>query len=339
MSRAAGEKLFEVRSKLCDMFNVESPENIAFTMNTTYALNIAIKGLVKRGEHILISDLEHNSVLRSVVSVCRDKNASYDVFGTFYGDENKILKDIADKIKPETKVIVCLHASNICGIVLPIKRIGMFCRSREIIFIVDAAQSAGVLDIDLKRDFIDVLCLPAHKSMYGPQGIAATVFGNISPGDIETIIEGGSGTNSADKMMPSYLPDRIEAGTMPTPSAAGFSAGIDFVLKNGLNSIRSYESGLAEELYYALVSDRRFIVYTHPRGSSTVLFNVKGKPSTDTAHELDKKGICVRAGFHCSPLAHKTLGTGDSGAVRVSFGIFNEHREVKKLIDTLIKIV
>lgn len=339
MSRAASEKLFEVRSKLCDMYNAPSPENVVFTLNTTYAINTALKSLVKSGDHILISDLEHNSVLRSVNAVCNSRGASFDIFRTYSGDSDRIIKDINMKLKKRTAVIICLHASNICGTVLPIERIGMLCRKNSIFFIADAAQSAGLYDIDIKNSGISVLCLPAHKGLYGPQGIAASIFNDVAPESLSTFVEGGSGVNSSEITMPDILPDRFEAGTMPTPAAAGFSAGIDFILKNTPRAVRFHESELAGMLYSNLISDKRLTVYSKPGSSGIVLFNVNGLTSVETAKRLDKVGICVRAGFHCAPLAHKTLNTGESGAVRVSFGAFNDKRDVKILTDSLLSII
>ncbi len=337
MARAASEKLFEIREKLATVFNAPSPENVVFTLNTTYALNIAIKSIVKKGDGILISDLEHNSVFRSVNAVCVEKGAKYDVFKTYFGSADGIIKELNEKIRPETKLVVCLHASNICGTVLPLEQIGLFCRKHGLYFIVDAAQSAGIFDIDIKRCGINALCLPAHKGFLGPQGIAAVIF-NGDMENLSTIIEGGSGINSQSVEMPDFLPDRFEAGTMPTPAAAGFSAGIDFVLKNGFSAIRKHESALARAFLYDLISDKCFTVYSCAVSTGIVLFNMKGLPSVDVASKLNDDGICVRSGFHCAPLAHKTMKTGDSGAVRVSFGAFNTSSDISGIKESLYKI-
>ena len=333
LARAASEKLFEVREKLSDMFGSASPERVFFTLNTTYALNTALKSVAKAGDHILMSDMEHNSVLRPVVKLCECEGASFSTFSSLK-DEKEITDDIKRKIRKNTKILVCQHASNICGNVLPIEKIGLLCKKYGIFFIVDAAQSAGLYDIDVKRMNISALCIPSHKGLYGPQGAGAVIFSEDAPTRLKTLVEGGSGVNSKDLRMPTELPDRFEAGTMPTPIIAGLSSGIDFV-KGQRASILSHEKYLAKMLCEELSRDRRISLYLPEKTGSVVLFNVAGKSSVHVAEELDKRGICTRAGFHCAPLAHRTLGTGDSGAVRVSFGAFNDTRDIRRLLDAV----
>ena len=338
LSMMASETVFQARERLNGMFNGYGPERCIFTLNTTYALNIALKSAFTDGCHILISDLEHNSVLRQVEKLKRDGRASYDIFRTFGGDCNKITDEIKSKIKKNTGILICQIASNICGITMPVEQIGKLCRINGIVFIADAAQFAGKYAIDMKKMNIEALCLPAHKGLYGPQGAGAVLFSDRNFENADTLIEGGSGSNSLSPEMPGELPDRFEAGTLPTPAVCGLVRGVEFVSDVGVASICEHESELTEYLLGAMLSDSRFEVYAPLKCGGIVLFNVKGKTSTETADELNGRGICTRAGFHCAPLAHKTLSTGNSGAVRVSFGVFNTRDDVRKLKDALYYI-
>ncbi len=229
LSRAASEILYDCRERAAEMFGSE-PERVVLTMNATHSLNIAIKGLTHRNEHVLISDIEHNSVLRPLCKMA-DRGVNFDVYNTFGGNEEKILDSISSKIRGNTRVIVANHASNICNIILPIGKIGKLCRDRGIIFIVDASQSAGRIPIDMRNMNIDALCMPGHKGLMGPQGSGLLIFGDNVDLTADTLIEGGSGSNSLDVRMPDELPDRFEAGTLMTPAVAGLSAGIEWIKK------------------------------------------------------------------------------------------------------------
>ncbi len=337
LALAASDAIYEARERLSRLFGADDASGCVFTLNTTYALNLALKSLVNKGDHILISDLEHNSVFRQVYKLKKDGVADYSVFKT-RGTDNEILSDISAKTRENTAIIICLILSNVSRKKLPAERIGNYCKSRGIIFIADGAQSAGTVECDAASSGIDALCVPSHKGLYGPQGCGAVLFSERVRDRIRSVVEGGSGSNSLSPDMPRSLPDGLEAGTLPTPAVVGMRAGIDFVLKTGVSNIARHEGALADLLSGALHSDRRYTVYDYGTSGGVVLFNVKGKSPSDVATELDKYGICVRAGFHCAPLAHKTLNTGDSGAVRVSFGVFNDEKDVKSLLDALCLI-
>lgn len=340
LARAASEKLFEAREMLSSFFGCESPENVVFTLNTTYALNLAVKSLVKKGDHALISDMEHNSVVRPLSALSDKGDVSFSVFKTFGGDADKIVSHVESKIRSNTRVLICQHSSNICGTVLPIKRIGELCSKKRLFFIVDAAQSAGLFDIDMKACHIDALCVPSHKGLYGPQGAGAVLFGSgaFRHGVPETVTEGGSGTNSLDTKMPSYLPDRYEAGTMPTPAIAGLCSGISFVKRLTPYAIRSHEEELGNLLKLDLLEMKGIRVYEGRKRSGIVLFNADGISPSRVSLELDRSGICTRSGLHCTPLAHETVGTGKEGAVRISFGAFNDMSHAKMASDRIFKI-
>ncbi len=338
LSLAAGRAVYDCRCLIAELFSAE-PENVVFTLNTTYALNMAIKGIARTCDHIIISNMEHNSVLRPVIATGCD----YDVFDATL-DTERMLCEITAKLTPHTRMIVCTHKSNICPIRLPIKAIGELCRQRGICFIVDCAQSAGVYPIDMKKCHIDALCFAGHKSLYGIQGAGGVIFSARYKGEsarkLHTLVEGGSGIASLEEYMPSLLPERLEAGTLPTPAIAGLAQGIRTITEVGINHIREHEISLYRRMREQLLNHDRIEVYCPGIAyGETLLFNVEGMPSTAVADMLDREGICVRAGFHCAPLAHKHLGTGDSGAVRVSLGAFNTAQEVDIFCDVLNKIV
>ncbi len=338
MSLAAGKAVYDCRCLVAELFSCE-PENVVFTLNTTYALNMAIKGIARTGDHIIISNMEHNSVLRPVIATGCD----YDVFDAM-GSTEWVIRDILSKLTPRTRMIVCTHKSNVCPVRLPIRAIGELCRQRGLCFIVDAAQSAGVYPIDVRECHIDALCFAGHKSLYGIQGAGGVIFSNRYKGEsarkLHTLVEGGSGIASLEEYMPALLPERLEAGTLPTPAIAGLSQGIRAITEVGINHIREHEISLYRRTRERLCNHDRIEVYCPEIGyGETILFNIENMSSTMVADKLDREGICVRAGFHCAPLAHKHLGTGDSGAVRVSFGAFNTAEEVDIFCDVLNRII
>lgn len=327
MSALSASKVYECRELLAQTFSAPDVENVMFTMNTTYALNIAIKALVERGDHVLISSMEHNSVFRPVRALADRGIVTFSIFDAFADD---VLGEIKRHIRPNTSLVVCAHASNICGRVLPIREIGDYLKKRNIRFVVDGAQSAGKYPISVSEDSIDALCLPGHKGLYGPMGCGVLVAGEGFTG--KTLVEGGGGINSLDEHMPDFLPERFEAGTLPTPAIVGLAHGVKFVNSVGIDKIREREERLFRECASRLSQMKRVTQYSD---SSVVLFNVDGIPAPRVCEVLDREGICVRGGFHCSPLAHRSLKTGDDGAVRVSFGYFNTRNDVVRFCDIL----
>lgn len=334
LALAASEEIYRTREAVARLFGAE-PENVAFTMNATYALNLAIKGAVGYGEHVLISNMEHNSVLRPVDAVCRERNSRYSIFDASE-DESAVLDSIRRLTKKNTKTLVCTHVSNIVPLKLPIAAIGDFCRANGITFIVDAAQSAGIYDIDTVRDKTDILCVPGHKGLYGFQGAAAMIFGD---GDhkYRTLIEGGSGTESVPLTMPDHFPDRFEAGTLPSPAIAALGEGVRWVLSNGTDAIRSHEEELSRLAIDGLCEMKNVRLYSRNVGS-TLLFGIDGASPSEVSEICSSEGICVRAGLHCAPLAHKTVGTFPSGGVRLGFSAFNTPADVKRFLYVIGKI-
>jgi len=342
LSLAAAEKIYECRTVLASLFGSTHPENVIFTPNDTYALNIAIKAVARRGDHFLISNAEHNSVIRPLCALGKN-GVSYSVFDAFESDPEKLTAKLRAKILPNTRAVICTHASNICPLELPIEKIGALCREKNILFIVDAAQSAGTRNIDIQRMGIDALCAPGHKSLYGPQGSGFVIFSDRFAGrasSLRTFAEGGNGINSLEAYMPDILPERFEAGTLSTPCIAGLCEGAKLIAQKGCGGIFEHETMLYRQLFEMLINTPKITVYAKelPPGS-ILLFNAEGLSSSRLAERLSDSGICVRSGFHCSPLAHKRLGTGENGAVRVSFGMYNNLSEVECFYAVLSKIL
>lgn len=334
-SLAAAERIFEVREKIGSMFSFP-PENVVFTKNCTEALNIAIKGSVNRGDHIVISSLEHNSVSRVVQKLTDDGYAQYDVADFSY-DDNETVRNFADKIKSNTTLVVCMHSSNAFGVGFPISKIGKLCREKGIRFIVDGAQGVGAADINAERDNIDILCAPGHKCLFGAMG---TGFLAVRKGlDIKSFEEGGTGSASLSLKQPEFLPDRLEAGTLNNSGIISIGSGIDFINRVGRDKIYRHEMMIASYIYDALNNNPSVVLYTlSPRLSvdmPIISFNIAGKSSEQVAADLASRGICVRGGYHCTPLAHTHFGTIDSGTVRVSPGYFNTEAECYKFVNVV----
>lgn len=330
LALAAAEAVYRSREALADLYSAQ-PESVAFTMNTTYALNFAIKSFVRPGDHILISDIEHNSVLRPVHDTVKTLGTSYDVFRTD-GNVDEILEDIERKKTKKTRVLICTHQSNIIPRTTPIEEIGKYCREHGITTVADCAQSAGTLMLDIGKCMLDAVCVPGHKGLYGSQGCGAVIFGDIAAEELKTTIEGGSGSESIPLEMPDHLPDRFEAGTLPSPAIATLYYGIRFVKERGADAIRKHETRICKYIMDEMSSSPDFEIYNTSPGS-TLLFNIKGKTPSEAASAFDDNGICLRAGLHCSPLAHRTIGTFPAGAVRASFSAFNTLSEAERFCE------
>ena len=341
LALAAARKIYECREELASFFGSPNPENVIFTMNATMALNIAIKGLLQKGDHILISDMEHNAVFRPIYKLAREGVITYDVFKTFPTLPSRtpemICASILEKIRPNTRMLVCAHASNICSATLPLAQIGALCRQKDILFVVDAAQSAGHLPIDMKAMQIDALCAPGHKGLWGPQGCGILIFGDGVVAD--TFLEGGSGYNSLEGGMPEDAPERYEAGTLPTPAIAGLLEGVREVKRLGLSFIHSHECSLVARLCDRFSDIPKVTLYAAHHRGGVLLFSIQDISADRVGSFLNERGFCVRTGFHCAALAHATLGTPPSGAVRVSPSLFNTTAQIDTLADTIKDLI
>jgi cysteine desulfurase family protein len=339
LSLAASEAVYRVRESVADFFGIKKAENIVFTQNCTAALHLALYGIAKKGDHFLISDLEHNSVLRIVDALTHEKGVTYDIFHALGTDED-ILQDIRSKCKTHTKAIISLHASNICPHLLPITKIGAFCHRKGLAFIVDAAQSAGIYDIDITRDHISILCAPGHKGLYGPQGSGFAAFADdFDFSDFSPCLYGGNGRNSAELSMGHDSPDSFEAGTLSTPAIVGLGEGLRFVRLHRRERIEAFENKLYRSAKMELQKIPRVRIYL-PRAEkgSLMLLDFDGISPSTVAERLAAYGICTRAGLHCSPLAHRTLGT-NGDALRISFSAMNTLSEIETFSHILQSVI
>lgn len=338
MALEANRIILNTRDSIAKLFNIEDSSRIVFTSNTTEALNIGIKGFLRPGDHAITSSMEHNSVVRPLKAMektgveCSKVRCSSE--GVLDPD------DVRAGIRPRTKLIAITHASNVTGSINQIREIGVIARGRGVRLLVDAAQSAGVLPIDVIADRIDMLACPGHKGLFGLQG---TGFLYIAPGiDLEPLKEGGTGGNSEMDTMPETLPERFEAGTMNTPGIGGLGEGVEFILNEGIDKIRRHEANLTERLIKGLIEIKGVTVYgpgNSNRQMAVVSFNINRKDPSDVGFALDSSfGIMARVGLHCAPDAHKTIGTFPQGTVRLSPGYFNTSEEVDFVIDAVKKI-
>ena len=332
-------KILEVREKLASFFNISNPLQIAFTKNSTESLNFAIKGLGFENCHIITSVLEHNSALRPL-NYLKDNKGVEISYITPSKDDKEVIKNIVSLIKEDTRAIVINHISNVTGYIFNIKEIGKIARDNNLIFIVDASQSAGFYPIDVTQDNIDILCFTGHKSLMGIQGIGGIYVReglSISP-----IIEGGTGSFSKLPRQPLKMPEMLEAGTSNTLGILSLGAGIDYINSIGLENIKNHKTNLVNYFIKSLSDIPEIIIYDNfniERGP-VVALNIKGIPSSELSDILSEEfNICTRGGFHCAPLAHKYLGTYEDGAVRFSFGYTNTIKEIDYCISALKEII
>ena len=339
LAAGSAEAVYEARESIARLFCSDTPERVVFTHNATEALNAAIKGFAKAGGEILISDIEHNSVRRPACSLV-SRGCRVRVYRT-YPDKDDTMRSFREAITKETCLAVACHRSNICSRELPINEMGMLCRQRDIPFIVDAAQSAGACTIDFEKTGASVLCAPGHKGIFGIMGGGFMIIsGRVEPGDLATVTEGGSGVDSQSIGMPLLFPERLEAGTLPVPAICSMKAGADFIMNVGADEIGRRERAvmLAAKERLGSLKDKIELYTADENNGSVLLFNVKGRDPEDVAAYLDREGFCVRAGFQCAPLAHKSIGTPSCGAVRASFGYFNTKAETDALYKALKRI-
>ncbi len=335
LSQNASIEIYNARKKAAALFNAPREENVIFTPNCTASLNYAIKGSLKTNDKVLVSSLEHNAVMRPLHAL-KANDIKANVFEVIIGDKEATFRSFVNTVTRDTKMVICTHASNVTGSILPIEQIGAYCREYGIIFVVDAAQSAGVLDIDVQKMCIDYLCIASHKGLYAPMGTGILIIG----GDFlrDTIIEGGTGTDSINMQQPKDMPERYESGTVNLPGIVGISAGIDFVRQKGIDKIRTHESELIKYIYNGFNRISRVRLYTEPDPDQYVPvlpFNVANINSVEIANRLNDADIAVRAGLHCAPNAHRRLGTLEQGAIRVCPSVFNTKQDADKLLNAV----
>ena len=329
----------ETRAFLAELFHAPDPNGVAFTMNATQAINMALKGLLKPGDHVITSSIEHNAVWRPLKALERRGVAVTAVPCARSGALDPA--DVEAAIQPSTRLIAMLHASNVLGTILPVAEIGALARRRGIPFLVDAAQTAGAYPIDMQAMNIDLLAFPGHKGLFGPHGTGGLV---VRPGlALETWIEGGSGTESAPETMPEALPLRLEAGTQNASGIAGLLAGVRFVLEQGVARIREHEMTLTALLIDALRGTAGLTILgpdDPTQRTAVVSVTIEGYVPDQLAAVLDQVfDIATRAGLHCAPQAHRTAGMQESGALRFSPGYFNTADEIHEATEALKSIL
>ena len=357
----AGRAVYDAREAIAGFFGITDPLRLVFTSGATESLNLAIKGTLLKGDHVIATCMEHNSVLRPL---SRLKEDGVEVSIIECSGEGPVdVTDIENAIKPNTKLVICTHASNVTGTIMPIKELGAMCRKHGVLFLVDAAQSAGVFEINTTDMSIDMLAVPGHKYMMGMQGIGVLYIGeraNVTP-----IKEGGTGSISAQITQPDTIPDRYESGTLNLPGIVSLRSAISFINDIGLSEILAHETNLTRIFLEGVRNINGATVYGHkctkyrcPEhkhtnykdrdcnflekhvfATATVAMNLDNISSSEFASILDEDfNICTRAGLHCAPLAHKTLGTFEKASVRFSFSYFNTIDEINKGIEAIYQI-
>lgn len=339
-SMRTADAVYRVRIKAKEFFNLNNEENVIFTSGCTMSLNTVIKGVLNKGDHAVISSMEHNSVLRPLHTLKERGIIDYSIATVYPGDNDKTIDSFRDAINEKTMLILCTHASNVFGIRLPTERLCALAHQYGILFCLDAAQSAGVLNIDMCNDRYDFVCCAGHKGLYGIEGVGMLLINSDT--SLNPLIEGGTGSISSDYSMPNYYPDRLESGTLNIPGIISLGAGMDFINQKGVDKIHRHEMKLIQRLYNSLKENSKIILYTdYPtddRFVPVLAFNIKDKDSESVSQYLDKRfHIATRAGLHCAPLAHKTMGTLASGAVRISPSVFTSMADIEKIADAVHK--
>ncbi|WP_347713902.1 aminotransferase class V-fold PLP-dependent enzyme [uncultured Parvimonas sp.] len=332
-------EIYETREKICKLINGTEVLNVIFTFNATDSLNLAIKGVLEEGDHVITTSMEHNSVLRPLNQLRKEGKIELSIV---YADDKGYIdpKKIFEALTPNTKMIVTTHMSNVFGTIVDIKAIGDFCKENNILYLVDASQSIGVLDIDVQEMNIDLLAFPGHKALFGPMGTGALY---IKEGIIvKPLKEGGTGSYSHSIDQPDLYPDSLESGTPNGVGIIALGKGIDFINEVGIENIRNHEMSLKNHFIELLKDNEDVILYgtLDDRQGAVVSLNVKDMDSSEISYILsDEFDIYTRPGFHCAPLAHKTMGTEELGAIRFSFGYYNTLEEIEKTVEALLNII
>lgn len=334
--------VYNARKQICELFNGPGIENVIFTQNITSSLNMVLKGMFQEGWHIITTSMEHNSVMRPLSSLKAERGIEVTVVDcNKYGmlDAN----DIEKSIKHNTRAIVMTHASNLTGTIMPAEEVGQICRKHNLIFILDTAQSAGVLDLDFEKLNLDVLAFTGHKGLLGPQGTGGFIISKRAAEMTKPFIEGGTGSKSHEDTQPLILPDKYESGTLNAVGIAGLKAAVEYIKSEGIKNIREHELRLCRKLTEGFLSMEGCILYgPHDPELKTGIaaMNIKGTDPSELAYILDSQyGIMVRSGMHCAPHAHRTVGSYPQGSVRFSIGYFNTDEDMDYTLYAVKKII
>lgn len=340
-AQSAEETVLETREALCRLFNFNQPQNVIFTLNITQSLNYLLKGILQPNDHCVVSSMEHNAVMRPLGQLSGRGVSITRVLADSKGFLNP--QYVQQAFRENTKAVVLTHASNVCGTILPLKQIGMMCKERGILFIVDSAQTAGFLDIDFAGTNISALAFTGHKGLLGPQGIGGFLISSELAAAIEPLISGGTGSLSAREEVPPFMPDKFEAGTPNIPGIFGLHAALNYLEKVGLESLRNQALEITK-LFLDGICNMKGIELLGAQGirerTSVVSLNFPNRDNGIIANELDKRyGIMTRSGLHCAPSAHQTLGTYPHGSVRFSFNHTNTAQEIRYALDSINSLI
>jgi len=343
LSIDAGRVVFETRETVARLFNIEDPLRIAFTKNSTEALNIALCGLLKEGDHVITTGMEHNSVMRPL-RFLQSCGVELSVIPcSLQGELDP--DDIRLALRKNTKIVVLTHASNVTGTIMPVEEIGKIIRgSGDTLLCVDAAQTAGALPIDVAKMSIDLLAFTGHKSLYGPQGTGGLYVREGLDKKLLPLMRGGTGSHSEFEYQPDFMPDKYESGTPNAIGLAGLGAGVTFVLEQTVQAIRAKEEQLTARFLDQFIEDKEKVTIYGPkdaaRQTAVVSFNLKNITPSDAALYFEEKwGIMCRPGLHCAPAAHKTIGTFSQGTVRFSFGFFNSEKDIDMAVGAVKDLI
>lgn len=333
--------IYTTRQRLNTLFNGHDPSHVVFTQNVTMSLNMVIKGLLKAGDHVLVSSMEHNAVMRPLTQLL-DKGITFDIIPCDKTGSIQ-LESMDSLIRPNTVAMIINHASNVCGTIQPLESIGPICKAHSLQFIVDAAQTAGVIPIDVKACHIDALCFTGHKGLLGPQGIGGIILTKEMAQTLTPLIAGGTGSFSHLETMPTHMPDAFEAGTLNLPGIIGLNEGLAYIESQGMENIHNHELALTQSFLEGLQSiDGINIVGKQNIQDRTavVSITIDGMDPASIAYELESNyHIMTRVGLHCAPRAHQTLETYPEGTVRFSFGYANTHKDVETALSALHRIL
>ena len=335
------DTIYTTRQRLNTLFNGHDPSHVVFTQNVTMSLNMVIKGLLKAGDHVLVSSMEHNAVMRPLTQLL-DKGITFDIIPCDKTGSIQ-LESMDSLIRPNTVAMIINHASNVCGTIQPLESIGPICKAHNLQFIVDAAQTAGVIPIDVKACHIDALCFTGHKGLLGPQGIGGIILTKEMAQTLTPLIAGGTGSFSHLETMPTHMPDAFEAGTLNLPGIIGLNEGLAYIESQGMENIHNHELALTQSFLEGVQSiDGINIVGKQNIQDRTavVSITIDGMDPASIAYELESNyHIMTRVGLHCAPRAHQTLETYPEGTVRFSFGYANTHKDVETALSALHRIV
>ena len=337
LSLKTAQAVYDTRKALDEFFDGYGAECVCFTQNCTQALNTAIKGYLKKGDHVVISSLEHNSVVRPLEALKIKGLIEYTAFDVSPQKE-MTLKSFSEAFTSETRLCVVTAASNVFGDVLPLKELSEIAHSKGAMLFVDGAQGAGVIPLEMKKQGIDCLCIPGHKGLLGPMGTGALLHNNI---DFEPIIQGGTGSESFNLLQPEAFPERLESGTLNVPGICGLRQGLRFLEFKGVGNIHNIETEICDEIVSGLRAIEGVSVYRDKNNGNyapLVSFNIKNHHSEAVAGMLNKGGVAVRGGYHCAPLAPISRGTRNTGTVRVSPSFFTNKKDIKILLNLVRKI-